>query len=172
MPASSRVLRTRFATGITYAGIRPLTRENALMLATLPIGRGQSSPTYAPVPVGDEHHRNGDKMTSLNRRTDALNHACTPNPTHTPRPRPQLDSAARNHISSTLHHISRSPGHSPSKPSGRELVHCTARGFPCTFCGNCRNRHPPLHAIAVPADTLFSSAYGHLHAVCHFVSLR
>lgn len=58
MPASSRVVRTRFATDIAYAGIRRLTRENALMLATFPIGQGQSSPMYAPVPVGDEHHRN------------------------------------------------------------------------------------------------------------------
>ena len=58
MPASSRVVRTRFATDIVYAGIRRLTRENALMIATLTIGQGQSSPLYAPVPVGDEHHRN------------------------------------------------------------------------------------------------------------------
>ena len=58
MPASSRVVRTRFATDIVYAGTRPLTRENALMIATLTIGQGQSSPLYAPVPVGDEHHRN------------------------------------------------------------------------------------------------------------------
>ena len=58
MPASHRVVRARFATGIAYAGTRPLTRENALMIATLTIGQGQSSPLYAPVPVGDEHHRN------------------------------------------------------------------------------------------------------------------
>ena len=59
MPASHRVVRARFATGIAYAGTRPLTRENALMIATLTIGQGQSSPLYAPVPVGDEHHRSG-----------------------------------------------------------------------------------------------------------------
>lgn len=58
MPASHRVVRARCATGIAYAGIRRLTRENALMIATLTIGQGQSSPLYAPVPVGDEHHRN------------------------------------------------------------------------------------------------------------------
>lgn len=167
MPASHRVIRTRFATDTSYAGCRPLTRENALMLATLPIGRGQSSPMYAPVPVGDEHHRNsGSGRVHRARETPSSERKCrrlplphlleesleSPSPTKVP-----LTSSGQDHFTYALNQITYSPNHFPSKPSGRELMLCTISGFPCTICENSRSRHPllistasPLHALSLP----------------------